>query len=88
MSGYIPDDAAMSHEPEPWKRERIIRRRTMNRMHARKDELLDLLATPLPDAARQRLTSELADLKHDIAVNRLSRDDRVWYEMRRKWFRR
>jgi hypothetical protein len=85
MSGYIPDDAAMSHGPEPWERERIIRRRTMNRMQARKDALLDLLASPLPNTERTHLTSELADLKHDISVLRYGATDYMWEEMRTKW---
>jgi hypothetical protein len=85
MSGYIPDDAAMSHEAEPWRREQIIRRRTMNRMQARKDALLDLLASPLPDIERHRLITELDDLRHDIGVLRYGATDYMWEEMRTKW---
>ncbi|MDN6803010.1 MAG: hypothetical protein L0L47_05390 [Bifidobacterium mongoliense] len=85
MSGYIPDDAAMSHEPEPWRREMAGRRRTMNRMQARKDELLDLLATPLPEDERAGVSAELDDLRHDISVLRYGATDYMWEEMRTKW---
>ncbi|MEK0245842.1 hypothetical protein WM015_05040 [Bifidobacterium mongoliense] len=85
MGGYIPDDAAMSHEAEPWRREQIIRRRTMNRMQARKDRLIDLLASPLPDAERSHLTKELDDLRHDIGTLRYGATDYAWEQMRNKW---
>jgi hypothetical protein len=85
MRIYIPDDAAMSHEPEPWRREQSIRRRTMNRMQARKDLLLDLLATPLPKAERGRAALELEELRHDIGVLRYGATDYVWEQMREKW---
>lgn len=43
------------------------------------------LGAPLPDAVRQRLASELADLKRDLAAARYSSDDRLWRDMDRKW---
>ncbi|KFI76522.1 hypothetical protein [Bifidobacterium mongoliense] len=57
----------------------------MNLMQARKDQLLDLLNTPVPIEDRRRLSAELADLKQDIVAHRHDDDERVWDDMRRKW---
>lgn len=43
------------------------------------------LGAPLPDAVRQRLASELADLRYDISVLRYGATDYMWEEMRTKW---
>ena len=86
MSDYTPDDAAMTHgDFDPVARETEDERLTMNRMQTRKNELIDLLATPLPPAEARKLTVELDDLKHDIAAVRYGADDRTWRDMRRKW---
>lgn len=62
MRDYVPDDAAMSHgDYDPADREQEQRRRIMNRMQERKDELIDLLATPLPAAEVRKLTAELTE---------------------------
>lgn len=86
MSNYTPDDAAMTHGNfDPVAREGAEHIRTMNRMQARKDELIDLLVTPLPPAEARNLAAELEDLKHDIAAVRYGADDRTWRDMRSKW---
>lgn len=54
-------------------------------MHARKDELIDLLATPLPEDERAGVSAELDDLQHDISMLRYGAKEYMWEQMRQKW---